>query len=97
MVQTTSEPRMPIGMSRLGILRLLRRRRNRVESDIGKKDRCRSRSAMPPQPKFPWPSEGGMKGCQFMHGHCRMLEQVIAADNEEDPDDRQLDESRSQS
>ena len=57
----TSEPRMPIGMSRLRIARLLRRRRHRVEADIGEEDDARAAHDAAPPNSPNVPVFGGMK------------------------------------
>ena len=91
MVQTTSDPRMPMGISRLRLLRFLRRGRHRVESDIRKEDARRAfGNAAPAEISVRvWRRN---KRMPVHPGHFRMLEQEPAADDEKDADDRQLDD-----
>ena len=62
MVQTTSEPMMPMGMLLLRVLRLLGGGGNGIESDEGEEDHSGG-ARMPLQPNSPKvPVFGGMKG-----------------------------------
>ena len=55
----TSDARMPIGMSRLRVLRFLGGRRDRVEADVGEEDDA-------PRPRVtPGQAVRRMNGCQF--------------------------------
>ena len=66
MVQITSDAENADRHVALRVLRFLRRGRNRVESDIGEENRCRSRGNAVSMPKRPGPSYGGIKGCQLI-------------------------------
>jgi hypothetical protein len=65
MVQMSQRPENSDRHIALRLLRLLRRRRHRIESDVREKIRD-APFEMPPQPKFPAASFGGTKGCQFI-------------------------------
>jgi hypothetical protein len=63
-VQTASEPRMPIGMSRCGFFASPAAVDTASKPTYEKNTMVAARK-MPPQPNVPGPSEAGMNGCQL--------------------------------
>ena len=65
-VQTSSDPMIPIGMSRFGTLGFLRRRGNRVKSDIREKNHSRAGQQFRSiQNLQSFPVFGGINGVKF--------------------------------
>ena len=86
MVQTTSEPMMPMGMSRCGLLRFLRGGGDGVEADVREEDDAGGAHDAAPA-EF---AEGA--GVRRDEGHVVLGLDVGVADSDDDDDDGDLDD-----